>query len=426
MPSHTSENIAGHMSQLEVYMSTHPGANVGTCMALMVGTVQKVSIENIHTRSQLRESHDQLCEAHDQLRELRESRDKLEAKGVSQNEAMQQLAKKLKQSQEKIAQLERAMTTHNTHSEKREKIFNVQHVAMTQSHEMVSQQVSGLQESLAQQKDELTTMMKSSEEKLEKSLATTETEFQTSLATSETKLQRSLATSENKLQASLAVQQEKKQQENKATVMAIKNDISLKIAASEHKIAATERKIAASERNILDISTQQSTLSLHQQTLEKVIGTVKLPFVFTLTAFKSKKENDVDWYSPPFYTHPYGYRMCINVYANGNGDGKGTHISVFAYLMKGPFDDYLEWPFQGTITIQLLNQLKYVNHHTHTIDFTTTTDTKVVGRVTSGGRAERGFGHPTFLPHTKLELKSIDDCQYLKDDQLKFRVTSKK
>ena len=127
-------------------------------------------------------------------------------------------------------------------------------------------------------------MVKSSEEKLERSLATTETKFKTSLATSERKLQRSLATSENKLQASLAVQQEKKQQENKATVMAIKNDISLKVAASE-------RKISASERNILDISTQQSTLSLHQQILEKVMRTRKLSlnFDFTLIEFKSKK-----------------------------------------------------------------------------------------------------------------------------------------
>ena len=88
MPSHISENIAGHMSQLEVYMSTHPGANVGTCMALMAGTIQKMSIENIHTLTQLRESHDQLCEAHDQLRELRKSRDKLLK---SQNEANQKL-----------------------------------------------------------------------------------------------------------------------------------------------------------------------------------------------------------------------------------------------------------------------------------------------------------------------------------------------
>ena len=295
---------------------------------------------------------------------------------------------------------------------------------MTQSHEIVSQQVSGLQESLAQQKDELTTMMKSSKEKLEKSLATTETKFQTSLATSETKLQKSFATSENKLHASLAMRQEKKHQENMAAVMAIKNDLS--------------RKITASERNIC---TQQSTLSLHQQTLDKVMGTGKLSFDFTLIEFKSKKENDVDWFSPPFYTHTHGYRMCIRVYVNGSGDEKGTHLSVFVYLMKGPFDDYLKWPFQGTVTIQLLNQLMDVNHHTGTINFTEITNPTSISRVTYdaratygadvatygarttyGARARNGLGFPTFLPHATLDLKFRGNCQYLKDDQLKFRV----
>ena len=404
MPSHISENIAGHMSHLEVYMSIHPGENVGTCMALMVGTIQKVSIENVRTLSQLQESHYQLCEAHDQFCELRNSHDQLLK---SQKEVNQQLAKKLEQSHEKISQLERAIATQNTHSEKQEKRIDAEHVAMTQSHEIVSQQVSGLQESLAQQKDELTTMMKSSEEKLEKSLATTETKFQTSLATSETKFQRYFATSENKLHASLAMQQEKKHQENTAAVMAIKNDLS--------------RKIAASERNI---RSQQSTLSLHQQTLDKVMGTGKLSFDFTFIEFKSKKENDVDWYSPPFYTHTHGYRMCIRVDANGSGVGEGTHISVYAYLMKGPFDNYLEWPFQGTITIQLLNQLKDVNHHTSPINFSNTTDPAIIGRVSSGERARGGLGASTFLPHAKLALKLKDDCQYLKDDQLKFRVSS--
>ena len=92
--------------------------------------------------------------------------------------------------------------------------------------------------------------------------------------------------------------------------------------------------------------------------------------------FKYKKVNDKRYiYEQPriiVNTHMHGYRMCINVYANGNTDGKGTHLSVFARLMEGPFDDYLEWPFQGTITIQLLNQLKDVNHCTCTINFTKT------------------------------------------------------
>ena len=67
---------------------------------------------------------------------------------------------------------------------------------------------------------------------------------------------------------------------------------------------------------------------------------------------KLKKSNDI-WYSPPFYTHLGGYRMCLRVYANGVGTGKGTHVSVFVCLMRGEFDDLLKWLFHGEVTIQL-------------------------------------------------------------------------
>ena len=58
-----------------------------------------------------------------------------------------------------------------------------------------------------------------------------------------------------------------------------------------------------------------------------------------------------------------GTKCGWRVYANGNGDGKGTHVSVFAHLMKGDNDDYLTWPFTGTVTFELLDQLESKNHH---------------------------------------------------------------
>ena len=43
--------------------------------------------------------------------------------------------------------------------------------------------------------------------------------------------------------------------------------------------------------------------------------------------------------------------MCLKVYANGVGSGEGTHVSLYLYLMKGPYDDKLEqsghWPLRG-------------------------------------------------------------------------------
>ena len=46
--------------------------------------------------------------------------------------------------------------------------------------------------------------------------------------------------------------------------------------------------------------------------------------------------------------------MCLRVDAAGYGDGKGTHVSVYLHLMKGPRDDKQEqsghWPLRGTFT----------------------------------------------------------------------------
>ena len=43
-------------------------------------------------------------------------------------------------------------------------------------------------------------------------------------------------------------------------------------------------------------------------------------------------------FSPPFYSKPDGYKMCVCLYLNGCGAGQGTHLSVFFALMKGEYD----------------------------------------------------------------------------------------
>nr|XP_006823563.1 PREDICTED: TNF receptor-associated factor 3-like [Saccoglossus kowalevskii] len=40
-------------------------------------------------------------------------------------------------------------------------------------------------------------------------------------------------------------------------------------------------------------------------------------------------ERTLSFYSQPFYTSKYGYKMCARVYLNGDGMGKGTHMSLF-------------------------------------------------------------------------------------------------
>ena len=61
-------------------------------------------------------------------------------------------------------------------------------------------------------------------------------------------------------------------------------------------------------------------------------------------------------YSIPFYTSRHGYKMCARVYLNGDGMGKGTHLSFLHVVMKGPFDALLPWPFKQKVTLTIINQ----------------------------------------------------------------------
>ena len=109
--------------------------------------------------------------------------------------------------------------------------------------------------------------------------------------------------------------------------------------------------------------------------------------------------------------------MCLRVHANGYGAGNGTHISVFVHLMRGGFDDCLKWPFQGDITIQLLNQEKHKDHVTEVITFDHHTTDRYANRVTKGERNRFGRGYHKFFPHTDLEPK------YLKNGCIKFCIS---
>ena len=144
--------------------------------------------------------------------------------------------------------------------------------------------------------------------------------------------------------------------------------------------------------------------------------------VVKMSHFGQLKANNNQWYSSGFYTHTCGYKMCLCVFANGKGADKGTHVSVYLYLMKGENDDALTWPIKYKCRVTLLNQLRDGGHHTDAFGSPEDEDNIVcVSRVLSGEKAA-GWGYPKFIAHTKLDLQEEQQCQYLKDDSLYFRV----
>lgn len=110
--------------------------------------------------------------------------------------------------------------------------------------------------------------------------------------------------------------------------------------------------------------------------------------------------------------------MYLSVNANGHGRGKGTHVSVFAYLMRGEFDNHVKLPFRGHVTVSLLNWLEVNKHTTRTITFTNNKSTsEATDEEQAGGR-----GYSTFIAHSDLKYSSIKNSQYLKYDCLHFRI----
>ena len=142
------------------------------------------------------------------------------------------------------------------------------------------------------------------------------------------------------------------------------------------------------------------------------------PWVFKMDGFQEKKDEDEEWYSDPVYSHFGGYKMCLCVDANGYGGAKGTHVSVFIYLLRGDNDSNLKWPFEGTIKVSLLNQLEDGQHYTKQL-WSPGSDVpeKACGRVTEGERAESGRGITWYVLHKDLGCR-----QFLKNNTLFFRV----
>lgn len=120
----------------------------------------------------------------------------------------------------------------------------------------------------------------------------------------------------------------------------------------------------------------------------------------------------VSFYSPCFFTSRYGYKMCGRIYLNGDGIGKGTHISIFFVVMRGQYDAMLRWPFRQKVTFMLLDQ----DNGEHVIDaFRPDPNSSSFQRP----RRETNIasGCPTFCP-----LSELNNHAYVRDDTMFIKI----
>jgi len=142
------------------------------------------------------------------------------------------------------------------------------------------------------------------------------------------------------------------------------------------------------------------------------------PVTIKISKFTEKMKNRLEWYSDPFFAFWRGYKMCLYVNADGVGDVEGTHISVYLYLMKGPYDNELEqsghWPLRGMFKVELLDQ---VNDGKYTIfkAFDSNDPSNNYNRITEEDMA--------IISVIRMSHEFILHSNYLKHDSLYFMIS---
>ena len=132
-----------------------------------------------------------------------------------------------------------------------------------------------------------------------------------------------------KLQEKRLEQQEKRMEQQEKQIETLFDQV--------HQLSSTLQEKQTEQVQKEQQETQVETLAAQVHQLAATLQVFTPPPVFTMTNFKQHKKDEDRWFSPPFYSHIGGYKMCISVKANGSDVSKGTHVAVYLHMMAGEY-----------------------------------------------------------------------------------------
>ena len=108
-----------------------------------------------------------------------------------------------------------------------------------------------------------------------------------------------------------------------------------------------------------------------------------------------------EWISLPFYLD--GYKLCLTAFVNGDPhQSSDGYFSLYAHLMKGDNDNQLSFPFQHTVTLELVHKSNEANNKKQNLPYTSSMKRKYNGRVTGPKDKAKGWGFARFISHAEL------------------------
>ncbi|CAB3996057.1 TNF receptor-associated factor 6-like [Paramuricea clavata] len=149
-------------------------------------------------------------------------------------------------------------------------------------------------------------------------------------------------------------------------------------------------------------------------------------YLWRITGYARHLENARDnvvtaLHSPPFYTNFYGYKFCLRLFINGVDTPldpeERCRVSLFVHMMQSDWDDTLEWPFSGKISLSILDRSDAGEYKRHISETLVTRPNLLAFQRPTTPRNHIGYGYVDFT-----FTETLHDRQYLKNDCLVVRV----
>ncbi|XP_068735296.1 TNF receptor-associated factor 2-like [Montipora capricornis] len=192
--------------------------------------------------------------------------------------------------------------------------------------------------------------------------------------------------------------------------------LEIQLRSGNEEIRKLQRRMENLEHS-LSLRNVAATADLEDNIRQQESTSFNGVFIWKITDFARRRNEaitgkQVSLYSPCFYTSRHGYKMCVRIYLNGDGAGKGTHMSLYFVVMRGQYDALLRWPFRQKVTFMLLDQ----DNIEHMIDaFRPDPSSSSFQRPQRESNIPSGC--PTFFP-----LSMIGNHAFVRDDTMFIKV----
>lgn len=188
------------------------------------------------------------------------------------------------------------------------------------------------------------------------------------------------------------------------------------LARHEHQIDEIRGRNENHEKIVKDLNKR---LKMLESTINEFEGrTCNGTYVWKIRNYrKYRREAEIGdttaIHSPPFYSHFYGYKLCIRANLNGVDSARGTHLSIFIHFMQGDYDDILDWPFNGRIILTVIDQNPVCELRHHVVETLISKPNLAAFQRPNTPRNHKGFGYMEFLP-----IGILDNSTYVRNDTL--------